>query len=158
MFEACGEPEPQRVQIKRSEKAFGAHVTRRDLLVSNFKKDHELIVKLIADAMEAGLGSDVCRRKLLGARSLLVNHIEREDRFLYPHLERESSEMARQFARDMQQISERVVRFVSKYEQGALDRAFASEAGRLIGALTARINQEENFLYQRFLEGERQLT
>ena len=126
-------------------------------LVEELKKDHGLIVDVLKEVKDLGIGSKQGRDKLLLAKNGLLAHLKKEDEQLYAVLKRaaENDPSLKRtldvFAQDMGEISKFALNFFDKYsksESSSLD--FAKDFGNLFATLGARIRKEENILYNAY--------
>jgi hypothetical protein len=83
----------------------------------------------------------------------LAKHLRHEDERLYPVLRKASEhnnklkEILSFFVNGLGTIYEEIMRFVIKYNIGAIDSNYQREYERLFGVLRKRIEYEENILY-----------
>jgi len=126
-------------------------------LIEDLKIEHAKIAKALNEVVSIGIGSDEGREKLMNAKEMLLQHLQKEDKYLYPILE-EAAKEDRQirhtldsFAKDMEAISKLALDFFEKYEKGGGGLEFAKEFGHLYTSLSMRIRREENYLYKIFL-------
>ncbi|MBA1147613.1 hemerythrin domain-containing protein [Ectothiorhodospiraceae bacterium WFHF3C12] len=120
-------------------------------LVNTLKNEHRAIQNLLQGASQAGVTTADGRAKLKKAKALLIGHLEKEDRQLYPVLLNSGDAgLAGSFAEEMQAISRQVVAFFEKYENGGDDFQFAVDFGKVLGLLNNRIRREEASLYRRY--------
>ncbi len=126
-------------------------------LIDQLKKEHTTLATVLTGAMEAGLQSPECKKKLTSAKAMLLAHLAKEDKELYPKLmgNPELSVMARASAKEMEGISKVVLAYFDKFlspTANANSADFTVETGKLIGALQMRIKKEETSLYVRYDE------
>jgi len=126
-------------------------------LIEDLKIEHAKIAKALNEVVSIGIGSEEGREKLMNAKEMLLQHLQKEDKYLYPILE-EAAKEDRQirhtldsFAKDMEAISKLALDFFEKYEKGGGGLEFAKEFGHLYTSLSMRIRREENYLYKIFL-------
>lgn len=120
-------------------------------LVNTLKNEHRAIQDLLQEARQAGITTTEGRTKLKKAKALLLSHLEKEDRQLYPVLMNSGdAALAGSFADEMRAISGQVVAFFEKYENGGDDFQFAVDFGKVLGLLNNRIRREEASLYRHY--------
>ena len=117
------------------------------------RKEHAALLDVLKAVETAGINTAAGRGKLFDAKNLLVAHLQKEDRELYPLLDAaqgESQRTGRQFGAEMKKMSDGVLGFFAKYADGGSGLEFARDYGQLVGALRARIRNEELILYPAF--------
>lgn len=125
-------------------------------LSAELKQDHSVILGILDRVMEFSLSFEERRAELNTVKSKLLEHLEKEDRGLYPVLwkEAESDERLKSklniFARDMEKISEEVLGFVTKYSSGDNDENFVMDLGYVVSILKTRIMKEEDLLLKEY--------
>ena len=130
-------------------------------LTDKLRREHAAITEALQTVNELGIGTKEGTAVLLGAKHLLLNHLAREDRELYPVLRRaaaarpEVHRMLEHFATEMEAVSATALAFFAKYEHGGEGLAFGSDFGQLMARLAARMSREENRLYLLFDKLER---
>ncbi|MFZ5626133.1 MAG: hemerythrin domain-containing protein [Bacillota bacterium] len=130
-------------------------------LVDALKSDHAVILATLNQIKEVGISSKEGRDKLLEVKNLLLHHLQKEDRELYPRLRRAAEvdislrQTLELFAKDMDEISRLAMEFFQKYAQGGAGVEFARDFGRLYATLGERIRREENIIYVRFQQLEK---
>ena len=126
------------------------------LLINQLKDDHKQIATLLNEVNQLGISSQKGQEKLISAKNLLIAHLQREDKELYPVLHKlalgnnELKSNIAVFAKDMKAITDVALQFFSKYEKGGSGVDFGREYGKLFSALTQRITKEENVLYSEY--------
>ena len=122
-------------------------------LISELKKEHILITETLEKINQKGIGAEECQRYLLKTKSLLLNHLKKEDVDFYPTLKVVAKNNAyirktlKSFADDMDEVSDLALRFFDKYASGGKGIEFAKDYGRLSSKLSMRIRKEETVLY-----------
>lgn len=120
-------------------------------LVNTLKNEHRAIHGLLEETRRAGITAAEGRTRLRKAKALLLSHLEKEDRQLYPVLVNSGdAALPATLADDMRSISRQVVAFFDKYESGGDDFQFAVDFGKVLGLLKDRIRQEEASLYRHY--------
>ncbi len=126
------------------------------MLIEHLKKDHIEIVDMLSQVKAVGIGSQEGKQKLFAAKSLLLNHLKKEDLELYPFLRKESEKDSdlhstlEIFAKDMESISNKALSFFEKYSKDSNTIEFAKDFGNLVAILTNRIRQEEKTIYAEY--------
>ncbi len=123
-------------------------------LIEDLKAEHVRIAKTLNEVVLLGISSQEGQEKLMNAKNMLLQHLNKEDTFLYPKLEqaaKEDSNIRRtldSFAKDMEGISKAALDFFSKYEGGGKGLEFVKDFGHLFSVLSMRIRREETHLYK----------
>ena len=132
-------------------------------LTDKLRREHAAITEALQAVNELGIGTKEGTAVLLGAKHLLLNHLAREDRELYPVLRRAAAErpeihrIVEHFAAEMEAVSAAALAFFAKYEHGGGGLEFGSDYGQLMARLSARMSREEHRLYLLFDRVERGL-
>lgn len=125
-------------------------------LVDELKADHQKLVAVLTDIRTKGIVSKEAVQLLMTAKGALLAHLKKEDTFLYPELQsaaKDDKNLASTvdlFAKDMDKISQSVLAFFAKYENGGEGMEFAKDIGNLMATLGNRIQREENALYPEY--------
>lgn len=126
-------------------------------LIQDFKDEHLQISDLLLKARNIGEDNPQCRALLLSAKKMLLAHLNKEDRYLYPVLKeaaKTDSSLAstlQSYAQDMDKISTDVMTFFNTYEDGDhTAENFQSDYKNIIIALSKRIAMEETVLYKAY--------
>lgn len=126
-------------------------------LIQEFKKEHLRISDLLLKARNIGVDNPQCRELLLSAKKMLLTHLNREDRYLYPVLKEAANTDAglksilEDYAQDMDKISTDVMAFFSLYESDDhTAENFQADCKNIITALSKRIATEETVLYKAY--------
>ncbi|WP_448217387.1 hemerythrin domain-containing protein [Endozoicomonas sp. 2B-B] len=126
-------------------------------LIEEFKSEHVQISDLLLQARDIGIGNQKGRDLILSAKKILLAHLNKEDRLLYPVL-REAAEndeslksTLTDYALDMDKISAKVMVFFNLYENGDNTiENFQQDCNNIIRALSKRISKEEAVLYKTY--------
>lgn len=126
-------------------------------LIQEFKSEHVQISDLLLQAREVGVGNQQGRDLILSAKKMLLAHLNKEDKYLYPVL-REAAEndnslksTLTDYALDMDKISADVMVFFTLYENGDnTHENFQQDCKSIIKALSKRITKEEAVLYKTY--------
>ena len=123
-------------------------------LVQTLENEHKTIVSLLNEVSKVGVASPTGRDKLFKAKTLIINHLQKEERDLYPKLmaDPKFAALAMTFSKEMAELSKTVIAFFDKYDDNNCDIEFARDVGRIAGALKLRITKEETQLYTAFNE------
>ncbi|WP_422134167.1 hemerythrin domain-containing protein [Endozoicomonas sp. ALD040] len=126
-------------------------------LIEEFKSEHVQISDLLLQARDIGIGNQKGRDLILSAKKILLAHLNKEDKLLYPVL-REAAEndeslksTLTDYALDMDKISAKVMIFFNLYENGDNTiENFQQDCNNIIRALSKRISKEEAVLYKTY--------
>lgn len=89
-------------------------------LIEDLKQEHKFLVNTLNKVKEIGIGTKEGKDMLFSAKSALLQHLKKEDNFLYPFLREKAQnnqslkEITDTFSNDMAQISEQVLEFFQK--------------------------------------------
>ncbi len=125
-------------------------------LIEEFKREHSEIIEKLKEVEELGIITKKGHDKLMLLIVNLAKHLRHEDERLYPVLRKASEhnnklkEILSFFINGLGTIHEEIMRFVIKYNIGAIDNNYQREYERLFGALRKRIKYEENILYDEY--------
>ena len=126
-------------------------------LIQAFKQEHLHISDLLLKVRELGVQSQEGKDLVLSAKKMLLAHLNKEDRFLYPVL-RAAAEQddnlkkeLTDYALDMDKTTADVMTFFMLYESGEnTAENFKTDCDKIITALTKRITKEETVLYKAY--------
>ena len=127
-------------------------------LIEEFKRDHAEIMAILNEVKELGILSKEGQAKLISIKKHLLAHLKKEDEKLYPALRKEAEDNERLrntldlFALDMETVSSVVQEFFDKYSGGEIDGNFSVNFESLSVALSTRIRNEEDALYEEYEE------
>ena len=125
-------------------------------LIEQLKSEHAVLVEVLGEIRKLGIGSKEGQSKLLAAKASFLAHLKKEDVELYPPLRKAAEgdprvkQTLEMFAKDMDAVSKDTTSFFEKYARGGSDLEFASDFGRLLATLGARIRKEESILYPEY--------
>ncbi len=127
------------------------------VLIEEFKKEHSEFVEALKEVDELGVFTKEGHAKLMSLLPDLLDHLWNEDVRLYPVLKKTSEhnkklkEILSFFVNGLSAIHEEMLIFMTKYAKGiVLDINFQREYERLFGALSKRIEYEEEILYEEY--------
>ena len=129
------------------------------ILIEELKKEHSEILAALNEVKELGILSEEGQDKLMSLEVSLLAHLEMEDDQLYPALKKEAEhsnsikDTLELFAIDMENVSKTVREFFEKYSEGfsGMDiKELSEEFDNLLAALTKRIRNEEESLYEEY--------
>ena len=129
------------------------------ILIEELKKEHSEILATFNEVKELGILSKEGQDKLLSLEVGLLAHLEMEDDQLYPALKKEAEhsnsmkDTLELFAMDMESVSKIVREFFEKYSEGfsGMDlKELSEDFENLLAALTKRIGNEEESLYEEY--------
>jgi hypothetical protein len=129
------------------------------ILIEELKKEHSEILTTLNEVKELGILSKEGQEKLMSLEVSLFAHLEMEDDELYPTLRKEAEhnnsikDTLDLFAIDMENVSKIVRKFFEKYSEGfsGIDlKELSEDFENLLAALTKRIGNEEESLYEEY--------
>lgn len=129
------------------------------ILIEELKKEHSEIVATLNEVKELGILSKEGQDKLMSLEVSLLAHLGIEDDQLYPALKKEAEhynsikDTLELFAMDMENVSKIVLEFFEKYSEGfsGMDiKELSEDFDNLLAALTKRIRNEEESLYEEY--------
>ena len=129
------------------------------ILIEELKKEHSEILAALNEVKQLGILSEEGQDKLMSLEVSLLAHLEMEDDQLYPALKKEAEhsnsikDTLELFAIDMENVSKTVREFFEKYSEGfsGMDiKELSEEFDNLLAALTKRIRNEEESLYEEY--------
>ena len=124
--------------------------------IEKFKKEHSNIIEALKEVEELGIHTKEGHAKLMSLTANLLKHLRNEDKHLYPVLRKASEhnkklkEILSLFANGLGAIYVEMLGFMAKYYKGIKDNNFQREYEMLFGALSKRIEYEENILYDEY--------
>ena len=127
-------------------------------LIEELRREHSEILAILSEVKELGILSKEGQAKLMSVKTILLEHLKKEDVKFYPVLYKVAEHnnslknVLELFAMDMEIVSRVALEFFDKYSRGVLGKELQEEFERLIVALRNRIKNEEDILY---LEHER---
>jgi hypothetical protein len=125
-------------------------------LIEEFKRDHAEIIAMLNEVKELGILSKEGQAKLMSIKAHLLAHLKKEDVKFYPVLYKEAEDNERLkntvdlFVLDMEKVSSVVQGFFDKYSEGEIDGNLPAKFESLYAALSARIRNEEDALYEEY--------
>jgi hemerythrin-like domain-containing protein len=127
-------------------------------LIDEFKGEHAEIIAMLKEVKELGILSKEGQARLISIKAHLLAHIKKEDEKLYPVLRKEAEDNEKLkntldlFSMDMEKVSSAVQEFFDKYSGGEIDENFSINFESLSVAISARIRNEEDALYEEYEE------
>ncbi len=125
-------------------------------LIEEFKREHSEILAILNEAKELGILSKEGQSKLMSVKEILLEHLWNENERLYPVLWKEAEhnndikDVLDLFAVEMENVSIIVQEFFDKYYGGVIDEDFPREFERFFAAISKRIKDEEDILYDEY--------
>ena len=122
-------------------------------LIERLKEEHRVITASLEEVKSLGIVSQEGQKKLAFVKETLLKHLKLEDEKLYPVLKEiaEAEESLRLtldiFAKDMDEVSRKVLDFFERYSRGGSGIDFARDFGALYALLSTRIRKEEDVLF-----------
>jgi hypothetical protein len=127
------------------------------VLIEKFKKEHSNIIEALKEVEELGIHTKEGHAKLMSLIIVLLKHLWNEDKQLYPVLKKASEhnkklkEILSLFVNGLGATYVEMLNFMAKYYKGVVrDINFQRDYERLFGALSKRIEYEENILYDEY--------
>jgi hypothetical protein len=127
------------------------------VLIEKFKKEHSEIIEALKEVEELGIHTKEGHAKLMSLIMALLKHLWNEDKQLYPVLKKASEhnkklkEILSLFVNGLGATYVEMLNFMAKYYKGVvIDINFQRDYERLFGALSKRIEYEENILYDEY--------
>jgi len=125
--------------------------------IEKFKKEHSNIIEALKEVEELGIHTKEGHAKLMSLTVNLLKHLRNEDKQLYPVLRKASEhnkklkEILSHFVNGLGAIYVEMLGFMVKYSKGVvIEINFQRDYERLFGALSKRIEYEENILYDEY--------
>ncbi|MEN8119185.1 MAG: hemerythrin domain-containing protein [Bacteroidota bacterium] len=122
-------------------------------LIKELKAEHKKIVQTFNKVNELGIGSKKGQNELLAVKQYLLDHLKKEDEYIYPFLKEAAKknvyikQTLKSFADDMDKISALAIDFFDKYTQGGEGMEFEKDFDSFCSKLSMRIRKEETVLY-----------
>ncbi len=126
------------------------------ILIEELKKEHAEIVTTLDEVKKLGILSKEGQHKLMSLEAILLAHLEIEDDQLYPALRKKAEQNNNLkntldlFAMDMENVSKIVQGFFDKYAEELSGEDLQKDFDNLCTALSKRINNEEESLYEEY--------
>lgn len=126
------------------------------ILIEELKKEHAEIIATLKEVKRLGILSKEGQDKLISVEASLLAHLEIEDDQLYPFLRKEAEQnndlknTLDLFAMDMENVSTVVREFFDKYSDGLSGEEISNDFENLYAALSKRISNEEESLYEEY--------
>ncbi len=125
-------------------------------LIENLISDHNAVKKLLDNVFDYIINNEKRLEFVNKLTNMLAEHIEKEDKYLYPFLYEEAeNDMTLKsklnfFAEHWHETSEFFNNYVKKYSQGKFDKNFPNDTAKLISTLRQRMMKEEISLYPEY--------
>lgn len=126
------------------------------ILIEELKKEHSEIVAALNEVKKLGILSKEGQDKLMSLEASLLAHLEMEDDQLYPALRKEAKHnkylknTLDLFIMDMENVSRIVRNFFDKYSEEISGEEVQKDFDVLCAALSKRISNEEESLYEEY--------
>ncbi len=125
-------------------------------LIEEFKREHSEILAILNEVEELDILSKKGQAKHMSVKTLLLEHLKKEDVEFYPVLykvaehDKSLTNVLDLFAMDMENVSRVVLEFFDKYPRGVLGKEIQGEFESFFVALRNRIKKEEDILYKEY--------
>ncbi|MHC4183150.1 MAG: hemerythrin domain-containing protein [Planctomycetota bacterium] len=125
-------------------------------LIEEFKREHSEILAILNEAKKLGILSKEGQAKLMSVKAILLEHLWNENEQLYSVLWKEAEHnndiknLLDLFAVEMENVSIIVQEFFDKYYGGVIDEDFPREFEIFFAAISKRIKDEEEILYDEY--------
>ncbi|WP_108650647.1 hemerythrin domain-containing protein [Dongshaea marina] len=119
-------------------------------IIGTLKLEHFQILGLLSEIKVHGANSEKSKDSLEQLRGVLIGHLKKEDQYIYPNLNDsgDNQQVAIDFKKEMQEISELIFDFYEKYvDKPLVGEDFSREFDAIVKAIHKRIIKEENSLY-----------
>ncbi|MHC4269042.1 MAG: hypothetical protein ACYSTS_11310 [Planctomycetota bacterium] len=127
-------------------------------LIEEFKKEHSGIVNELKEVKKYGILTKEAQAKLVYVKSILNEHLKKEEEKLYPFLykvaeqDEKLNKVLKFSTNDLEKVSIGVSAFFDKYSKGVLDTILMEEFGNIYTVLCERFVYEEFLLYDEYEE------
>jgi len=124
------------------------------LLSQILKDEHAALLKHFESLDRMDSASSQFRETFLITKALLLEHLKKEDKYLYPELEKKigGSEVAKIYIKEMAQVTKEAKQVFEQFDKGDLGMQFSKNLGSFVGSLKQRIIKEESTLFKKFDE------
>ncbi len=127
-----------------------------DDLIKHLKSDHDSLRKLADNIFDFIVSDEKKIDFVIKFKEMILSHIEKEDKFLYPFLYKESEQNSFLkskldfFAKDWEETSKFALYYIEKYSAGKFDDDFTKDTAKLLSTLRQRMMKEEISLYSEY--------
>lgn len=125
-------------------------------LIKELKEEHNTLKTLLSEVYNYISSKEKKIEFVKKLKAIVVAHIEKEDKELYPFLKKAAEKDANLkiklelFAKDWEGISEFANYYIEKYSEGNFDQKFAGDTAKLLSTLRQRMMKEEISLYSEY--------
>ena len=125
-------------------------------LITGLIQDHNNLKKLLSEVYSYIVSEEKKIEFVQKLKAIVVAHIEKEDKELYPFLnkEAETDENLKMkldsFAKDWEAISEFATNYFGKYSEGKFNPQFTTDTAKLLSTLRQRMIKEEVSLFSEY--------
>jgi len=121
-------------------------------LINTFKIHHIEILSLLDKAQKIGPHSDEGKKLLFKGKNLIISHLGREDKELYPKMNKyeKTKIISDRFSTEMKDLSKIALDLFNRVESGDDGLETAKLLGKVIANLKIRIRNEEKYLYPEY--------
>ena len=125
-------------------------------LITGLIQDHNSLKELLSEVYSYIVSEEKKIEFVQKLKTIVVAHIEKEDKELYPFLnkEAETDENLKikldSFAKDWEAISEFATNYFAKYCEEKFDSQFTTDTAKLLSTLRQRMIKEEVSLFSEY--------
>jgi len=139
----------QSIELEKQEK--------RKKLIQELELEHRKITNLLLMLKRGKMTMLEKLEILLRAKSLILNHLQKEEKSIYPSIIKKGTKqfsIASEFAKDISQLSVGILEFFDNFENMIQEKNadYPKGFGSLLVLLTTRIRREESILYPEYLK------
>lgn len=125
-------------------------------LIKHLNEDHNAIRQLSDKVFDYIVSNEKKMEFVKKLKDLILSHIEKEDKYLYPFLQKEAENnhalksKLEFFAKDWEGTSKFALYYIKKYSAGKFDDDFPKDTAKIISTLRQRMMKEEISLYSEY--------
>jgi hypothetical protein len=125
-------------------------------LIEELRREHSKILAILSEVEGLDILSKEGQAKLMSVKTILLEHLKKEDVKFYPVLYKEAEHnnnlknILDLFVMDMENVSRVALEFFDKNSRGVLGKELQEEFESLFVTLRTRIKNEEDLLYEEY--------
>ncbi len=125
-------------------------------IIEQLCNEHRFIIDTLDEVYRLGISTPSARESLRKVKTVLLQHLEREDAELYPVLDEKAAvnatlaNLLQTMRSEMDEVSKTALAFFERYDDGGEGFEFARDFGKLRTQMQSRIRREESRLYPHF--------